>query len=83
VTTGIGEEFHFIIAAVIGGCLLTGGAGSVIGAAIGALIFGMVQQGMPLVGLPSELFKFFLGVILLGAVLINLWIKKRALKVTP
>lgn len=78
VTTGIGQEFNFIIAAVIGGCLLTGGAGSVLGASIGALIFGMVQQGMPLAGLPSELFKFFLGAILLIAVLINLYLKKRA-----
>ncbi len=78
VTTGIGQEFNFIIAAVIGGCLLTGGAGSVLGATIGALIFGMVQQGMPLAGLPSELFKFFLGAILLLAVLVNLYLKKRA-----
>ena len=78
VTTGIGQEFNFIIAAVIGGCLLTGGAGSVVGASIGALIFGMVQQGMPLAGLPSELFKFFLGAILLVAVLVNLYLKKRA-----
>ncbi|MEO5834200.1 MAG: ABC transporter permease [Nakamurella sp.] len=78
VTTGIGQEFNFIIAAVIGGCLLTGGAGSVLGATLGALIFGMVQQGMPLAGLPSELFKFFLGAILLLAVLVNLYLKKRA-----
>jgi simple sugar transport system permease protein len=78
VTTGIGQEFDFIIAAVIGGCLLTGGAGSVIGATIGALIFGMVQQGMPLAGLPSQLFQFVLGAILLLAVLVNLYLKKRA-----
>lgn len=78
VTTGIGAEFYYIIAAVIGGCLLTGGAGSVIAASIGALIFGMVQQGMPLAGFPSELFKFFLGAILLAAVLVNLYLKKKS-----
>ncbi|WP_307866544.1 ABC transporter permease [Leucobacter chromiisoli] len=78
VTTGIGAEFNFIIAAVIGGCLLIGGAGSVVGASIGALIFGMVQQGMPLAGLPSELFKFFLGAILLVAVFVNLAVARRA-----
>jgi hypothetical protein len=38
---GIGEEFTFIIAAVVGGCLLTGGYGSAIGASIGASIIGM------------------------------------------
>jgi simple sugar transport system permease protein len=78
VTTGIGAEFHYIIAAVIGGCLLTGGAGSVLGASIGALIFGMVQQGMPLAGFPSELFKFFLGAILLLAVFVNLYFSKKS-----
>lgn len=78
VTTGVGAEFHYIIAAVIGGCLLTGGAGSVLGASIGALIFGMVQQGMPLAGFPSELFKFFLGAILLLAVFVNLYLKKKS-----
>ena len=40
---GFGEELIYIVAAVIGGCLLTGGYGSVIGASIGALIFGMTM----------------------------------------
>jgi ABC-type branched-subunit amino acid transport system permease subunit len=42
---GLLKEFEAIIAVVIGGALLTGGYGSVIGAALGALIFGVVQQG--------------------------------------
>ena len=42
---GVGKEFIYIIAAVIGGCLLTGGYGTAIGAAIGAFIFGMVRAG--------------------------------------
>ena len=37
---GIGEEFEYIIAAVVGGTLLTGGYGSAVGAAVGALISG-------------------------------------------
>lgn len=41
---GVGNEFLYIIAAVIGGCLLTGGYGTAIGAAIGAFIFGMTNQ---------------------------------------
>ena len=43
---GIGEEFTFIIAAVVGGCLLTGGYGSAIGASIGAAIIGMAFIGI-------------------------------------
>ena len=42
---GVGNEFLYIICAVIGGCLLTGGYGSAIGPVIGAFIFGMVEQG--------------------------------------
>ena len=42
---GVGNEFIYIIAAVVGGCLLTGGYGSAVGAAIGAFIFGMTDPG--------------------------------------
>ncbi|MGH3314055.1 MAG: ABC transporter permease, partial [Streptomyces sp.] len=42
---GVGNELIYIAAAVIGGCLLTGGYGTAIGAAIGAFIFGMTNQG--------------------------------------
>ena len=45
--TGVGQELIYIVAAVIGGCLLTGGFGSAIGASLGALIFGMTQLGIP------------------------------------
>ena len=41
---GVGNEFIYIIAAVVGGCLLTGGYGSAIGVAIGAFIFGMTSR---------------------------------------
>jgi simple sugar transport system permease protein len=75
---GVGNEFIYIVAAVVGGCLLTGGYGSVIGAAIGAFIFGMANQGIVYAGWNPDWFFFFLGVLLLGAILLNSWVRKRA-----
>jgi simple sugar transport system permease protein len=75
---GIGNEFVYIIAAVVGGCLLTGGYGSAIGAAIGALIFGMVNQGIVYAGWNPDWFQFFVGLLLLGAILLNTFIRRRA-----
>jgi simple sugar transport system permease protein len=76
--TGVGLEFEFIIAAVIGGCLLTGGYGSAIGAAIGALIFEMVRQGLAFARWEADWFKLFLGLMLLGAALLNQFVRVRA-----
>jgi simple sugar transport system permease protein len=73
------QEFRAIAAAVIGGTLLTGGHGSAIGAALGALIFGMVQQGIVIVGVDADWFQVFLGGVLLAAVVFNDWVRRRAL----
>jgi simple sugar transport system permease protein len=76
---GIGNEFIYIIAAVVGGCLLTGGYGSAIGAAIGAFIFGMTTQGIVFAGFDPNWFYTFLGAMLLLAVMVNLYVKNYAL----
>ena len=73
---GVLKEFEAIISVVIGGALLTGGYGSVIGAALGALIFGVVQQGLFFAGVESSLFRVFLGIILLLAVILNTYIRR-------
>jgi simple sugar transport system permease protein len=75
---GVGNEFVYIIAAVVGGCLLTGGYGSAVGAGIGALIFGMVNQGIVYAGWNPDWFLFFVGALLLGAILLNTYIRRRA-----
>jgi simple sugar transport system permease protein len=72
------QEFRAIIAAVIGGTLLTGGYGSPIGAVLGALIFGMVQQGIVIAGVDADWFQVFLGVMLVAAVLVNNFVRRRA-----
>ncbi|MFD8219409.1 ABC transporter permease [Streptomyces sp. NPDC059697] len=75
---GVGQELIYIAAAVIGGCLLTGGYGSAIGPVFGAFMFGMVNQGIVYAGWNPDWFKAFLGVMLLGATLINLWVRRAA-----
>lgn len=77
---GEGQEFIIIIAAVIGGNLLTGGYGSAIGAALGALIFGMVRQGIVFAGVDADWFFVFLGAMLIIAVLVNNYIRQTAEK---
>lgn len=77
---GEGQEFIVIIAAVIGGNLLTGGYGSAIGAALGALIFGMVRQGIVFAGVDADWFFVFLGAMLIIAVLVNNYIRQTAEK---
>lgn len=75
---GIGNEFLYIIAAVVGGCLMTGGAGSVIGGALGALIYGMALKGVVYAGWNPDWLKFFLGALLLAATVLNYSLQRRA-----
>ena len=73
---GVGNEFLYIIAAVVGGTLLTGGYGNAIGVAIGAFIFGMTNLCIVYAGWDPNWFKAFLGVMLLLAVMVNLYVKR-------
>jgi ribose/xylose/arabinose/galactoside ABC-type transport system permease subunit len=76
---GTGEEFEYIIAAVVGGCLMTGGYGSVIGACFGAALLAMSTVGMQTVIEWDSNGRFaFLGGVLLAAVLVNNYTRKKA-----
>jgi simple sugar transport system permease protein len=75
---GIGNEFIYIICAVVGGCLLTGGYGSVIGTFFGAAMLGMVQLGIIYAEWDSNWTFTFQGAILFAAVLLNTLIRSRA-----
>jgi simple sugar transport system permease protein len=77
---GIGSEFIFIICAVVGGCLLTGGYGSVIGTFFGAAMLGMVQLGIIFAQWDSNWTFTFQGAILFAAVMLNTVIRNRAQK---
>jgi simple sugar transport system permease protein len=80
VLRGNGNEFLTIIAVVVGGTLLTGGYGSAIGSVFGALIFGMVRQGIVFAGVDADWYQVFLGVMLLIAVLLNRYVRARAME---
>jgi simple sugar transport system permease protein len=78
--SGTLKEFQAITATVIGGTLLTGGYGTVIGGALGALVFGIVSQGIFFTAVDTDLFQVFLGGMLLAAVLFNHFIRGRAMR---
>ena len=75
------QEFRAIIAVVIGGVLLTGGYGSAAGAVLGALIFGMMQQGIVIAGIDADWFQVVLGAMLVAAVVFNDLIRTRLVTV--
>ncbi len=74
---GFQKEFEAIIAAVIGGCLLTGGYGSAIGAFFGSIIFGMVLIGLSYTSIDQDWYLVFLGGMLLLAVIFNNIIRRQ------
>ena len=78
---GTYREFYAIVAVVIGRDPDNGRLRFRIGAALGALIFGMVQQGIIFAGIDADWFQFVLGGMLLGAVLINRFVRSRAVLV--
>ncbi|GAA1837001.1 multiple monosaccharide ABC transporter permease [Microlunatus capsulatus] len=75
---GTGFELDAIAAVFIGGAAVTGGIGTVTGAMIGGLIMGVLNNGMSLLGLGSEVQSFIKGFVLLLAVAFDIFNKRRA-----
>ncbi len=74
---GILDELRVIAAAVIGGTALKGGIGTIHGAIIGALIMQSLQSGMAMVGVDAPLQNIVVGAVLVAAVLLDIWYRKR------
>jgi D-xylose transport system permease protein len=66
-----------VAAAVIGGVVLTGGSGTIIGAALGMLLLSMLEQGLVLLGVTNELFQGVVGAIIIVSVIVNVYLKRQ------
>lgn len=71
---GFNTMFYAVAAAVIGGTALLGGSGTVIGAFLGALLLGLVYDGFNLTGISANAFYVVLGVAILVAALLNVYV---------
>ena len=71
-------ELDAIAAAFIGGAAVQGGVGKVVGAITGGLIMAVINNGMSLIGAPSERVMLVKGLVLLAAVAYDVWTKRRA-----
>jgi simple sugar transport system permease protein len=73
---GEGLELELIAAVVIGGTLLSGGYGSVFGAAVGTALTGMLRTGLVLLGVPANVFRGAIGALMIAAVVINSLVRR-------
>ena len=74
---GDGFEMDAIASCYIGGAAVAGGAGSIVGAVVGAFIMGILNNGMSLMGFTTDVQKIFKGVVLLLAVTLDVLSKRK------
>ena len=75
---GMMYELDAIAATVIGGTSLLGGEGTVVGTLIGALIMAVLRNGLNLLGVSSFIQQVVIGSVIIAAVLVDMWLKRRA-----
>jgi ribose transport system permease protein len=79
---GQGYELNVIASAVVGGASLSGGRGSALGAALGALVIQMITSGIVIVGIDQNYSQIIIGMVVVAAVLLdqaNQWWRRRQL----
>ena len=68
---GVDYILYAVGACVIGGTALTGGRGTVIGAFIGAILLGVLQDGLTVIGVSTNAFFIWVGIVILFAMALN------------
>lgn len=79
-TAGVNFELDAIAACFIGGASSSGGVGTIIGAVIGALVIGVLNNGLSIMGVGSDMVQTIKGLVLLAAVVFDIMSKKRGAK---
>ncbi|KRA26013.1 ATPase [Microbacterium sp. Root61] len=74
---GAGWELDAVGAAVIGGVAITGGVGSVWGAALGAMLLMTINRALPILGIPDFWQRAVVGVLIIGAIVLDRWLAVR------
>ena len=79
--TGAGQEMHGITGVIVGGTSMAGGSGTMVGTLIGVFIMSVLKNGLPACGLQAPWQNFFTGIVVIGAVLLDIQRTKAASKV--
>ena len=79
--TGAGQEMHGITGVIVGGTSMAGGSGTMVGTLIGVFIMSVLKNGLPACGLQAPWQNFFTGLVVIGAVLLDIQRTKAASKV--
>jgi putative multiple sugar transport system permease protein len=75
---GVGFELDVIAAVFIGGASMSGGAGTIVGAVVGAFIMGVMNNGMSLMGIGIDYQQVIKGLVLLAAVIFDVYNKSKS-----